>query len=262
MTNESNSTMTRPPKITIGTFWFDWLLLPIMIGAGWLTARWALADWRLASEWAAAGEVTLPAWAVSVPLFICAASWVVLGFGSLIREEYYEHRIWCAILAIWALSCLFGAGVLLHGMVSGSSDFGAAGLLNAAGLVATALMLVLPAFMEVPLGDKATRFTRIWTALLAFCVGCLLAGMLLGFPYSFPRFPLGIGAFSFFALGVMEILFAKPAFPWLPRLWDFNLAQDTFEAGLPQANAWRTEGWGKMVIGIAVAVVLLIVSLS
>ena len=100
-----------------------------------------------------------------------AAVWVVLGFGSLIREEYYEHRIWCVILAIWALGCLFGAGV-------------------------------------------------------------------------------------------MEIVFVKPAFPWLPRLWDFDLAQETFEAGLPQANAWRTEGWGKLVIGIAVAVVLLIVSLN
>jgi hypothetical protein len=48
----------------------------------------------------------------------------------------------------------------------------------------------------------------------------------------------------------------------LPRLWDFNLAQEAFEAGLPQANVWRTEGWGKLIIGIAVAVVLLVVSLS
>jgi len=254
--------MAKPSRITITTFWFDWLLLPIMIGAGWLTARWALADCRLASELAMAGEATLPAWAISVPLFICAAGWMILGFGSLIREEYYEHRIWCAILATWALSCLFGAGVILYGMVSGNGDFGAAGLLNVAGLVAMALMFILPAFIKVPLGDKATRFTHIWMALLTFCVGCLLAGMLLGFPYNFPRFSLGIGAFSFFGLGVMEIVFAKPAFPWLPRLWDFNLAQETFEAGLPQANVWRIEGWGKLVIGIAVAAVLLAVSLT
>ena len=133
--NKSNSKMTKPLKITITSFWFDWLLLPIMLGASWLTLRWALADWHLASELATAGEVTLPAWAVSMPLFICAASWVVLGFGSLIREEYYEHRIWCAILAIWALSCLFGAGAILCGMMLGSFDFGVAGLLCTTGLV-------------------------------------------------------------------------------------------------------------------------------
>ena len=33
--------MKKPERITITSFWLDWLLLPIMLGAGWLTLRWA-----------------------------------------------------------------------------------------------------------------------------------------------------------------------------------------------------------------------------
>jgi len=40
---------------------------------------------------------------------------------------------------------------------------------------------------------------------------------------TFPRFPLAIGALSFFGLGVMEIIFSTPTFPWLPRLYDMEM---------------------------------------
>jgi hypothetical protein len=247
--------------MTITTFWLDWLLLPIMLGLGWLTFRWALADFRLASSPSASG-VPLPPWAVAAPLAVCAIGWVILGFGSLIRQEHYEHRTWIAILVVWALSCLIGAGLIGWSYVRGGSGLGLAGMLNLIGLVLTALMLSLPALMEVPLGAQAIRFSRQWTALLAVCLGCLTAGMLLGFPYNFPRFPFGIGVLFFFGLGALEATTSMPTFPWLPRLYDLDLEQDEFLAGLPRSNVWRIEGVIKLLIGLGATVLLVIVSLS
>ncbi|MBN2548390.1 MAG: hypothetical protein JXB15_04485 [Anaerolineales bacterium] len=255
--------MRKPEKITITTFWLDWLLLPITLGAGWLTYHWAIADFRLALQASVepGGRAALPPWTVAIPLVVCAVGWVIVGLGSLIREEYYEHRIWVAVLAAWSLSCLLGAVLIGLSFLPEDSNLGLAGVLNLTGLVLTAIMFSLPAFMKVPLGAKAIRFSHQWTVLLAVCTGCLMAGMLLGFPYKFPRFSLGIGAFSFFGLGALETAFSTPAFPWLPRLYDFEMGQDTFFAGLPKSTLWRIEGLIKLVIGIGVAITLIIVSL-
>ena len=157
--------MKKPDRITITTFWLDWLLLPIMLGAGWLTFRWALADFNLASSLGASGTA-LPPWAVAVPLAVCAVGWVILGFGSLIRQEYYEHRIWVAILIVWSTSCLVAAGLIGWSFLRGGNGFGLAGVLCLIGLVLTARMLLLPAFMRVPLGAQAACFSRQWTVLL------------------------------------------------------------------------------------------------
>jgi len=252
--------MKKPDRITITTFWLDWLLLPVMLGLAWLTFRWALADFRLASS-PGAGRVPLPPWAVAVPLAVCAIGWVILGFGSLIRQEYYEHRIWVAILTVWSISCLIGAGLIGWTSLHWDSSFGLAGVLSLIGLVLTALMLSLPAFMEVPSGVKAARFSRQWTVLLAACLGCLTAGMVLGLPYNFPRLPFGIGALFFFGLGALEVTTSTPTFPWLPRLYDLEMEQETFLAGLPKSNVWRAEGAVKLGVGIVAAAVLIITSL-
>jgi len=253
--------MKKPDRITITTYWLDWMLLPIMLGLAWLTSRWALADFRLAPS-PGAGGVPLPPWAVAAPLAVCAVGWVILGLGSLIRQEYYEHRIWVAILVVWSLSCLIGAGLIGWSCLRGGGGLGLAGVLCLIGLLLTALMLSLPAFMAVPLGAEAVRFSRQWTVLLAACLGCLTAGMLLGFPYNFPRFPFGIGVLFFFGLGALEAATSTPTFPWLPRLYDLDLEQDEFLAGLPKSNVWRIEGVIKLVVGLGAAVILLIVSLS
>jgi hypothetical protein len=249
--------MKKPEKVTITSFWLDWLLLPITLGAAWLTYRWVMADYRLASSLSGG----LPPWAVAVPLAICTVSWVIVGFGSLIREEYYEHRIWVAVLIAWSLSCLIGAILIGVSFLLEASNFSWAGILDLIGSILMAILLLLPAFMEVPLGDRAVRFSRQWTVLLVTCTGFLMAGMLLGFPYTFPRFTLGIAAFSFFGLGALEMGTSTPAFPWLPRLYDFELAQESFNAGLPKSTTWRIEGTIKLVVGISVAVTLIIISL-
>jgi hypothetical protein len=98
--------------------------------------------------------------------------------------------------------------------------------------------------------------------LLAVCLGCLTAGTLLGFPYNFPRFPFGIGVLFFFGLGALEAATSTPTFPWLPRLYDLDLEQDVFLAGLPESSVWRIEGVIKLLLGIGAAVLLVIVSLS
>ena len=251
--------MRKPQKLTITTFWLDWLLLPITIGAGWLTFHWAVADFRLASS--PGVRNVLSPWVVAIPLAVCAVSWVILGLGSLVREEYYEHRIWVGVLIAWSLSCLIGAALIGLSFLPEDSNFGLAGILNLIGLVLMAIMLWLPAFMPVPSGVKAIRFSRQWTALLVVSTGCLMAGMLLGFPYNFPRFSLGIGAFSFFGLGALEMASSTPAFPWIPRLYDFKMGQETFLEGLPKSNGWRIEGLVKLVLGIGTAATLIIASL-
>lgn len=165
------------------------------------------------------------------------------------------------MLILWSLCCLVGAAVIGFDFLRGNSDLGVAGILNLAGLVLTALMLYLPSRMQVPLGAKAVRFSRTWTTLLTVCVGCLLAGLLLGFPYNFPRFSLAIGALSFFGLGALEVTTSTPTFPWMPRLYDLEMEQETFLAGLPKSNAWRIEGAVKLVVGIGTAATLVIASL-
>jgi hypothetical protein len=252
--------MKRPDRVTITGYWLDWLLLPIMLALGWLTFRWALADYDLASSPTASG-VALPPWAVAAPLWVCAVGWVILGLGSLIRQEYYEHRIWIAILVIWSASSLFGAAMIGSGFLRGNSGFGLAGILDLIGLVLTALMLSLPAFMQVPLGTQAVRFSRAWTALLIACLALLTAGTLLGFPYNFARFPFGVGALFFFGLGSLELATSAPTFPWLPRLYDLEMEQETFLAGLPKSSVWRIEGAIKVAVGLGAAAVLFIAAL-
>ena len=251
--------MKRPDTFTITTFWLDWLLFPIVLGAVWLTLRWALADMSQASNLGTWGA--MPAWVVSIPLFLTAAGWVIIGLGMLIKEEYWEFRMISSGLIIWALCCLIGAGLILLGFLQGDSDFGVAGLLNLIGLVLMALVIVLPACVDHSPIDKVIRVARLWFVLLAVSVGCLMGGMLLGYPYNFPRFPLGIGAFFLFGLGLTEITFSKTSLPWLLRLFQLHIGGREYHDRFPESTAWRTEGLVKLLVGIGTAVIIIIVSL-
>ena len=236
--------------------WIDWVLLPIMLGGGWLTLRWGLADMRQADK-LGTDSLILPAWTVAVPLIICALSWVLLGFGSLIKEPYYEHRVYRLVFIIWSLSCLIGAAVILLSLLRNSDFMGLASMLNLIGLLLMALMIIIPAFMQVPSGSQANLFSHIWTILLIVAAVCLTGGMLLGFPYNFPRFPLGIAALFLLGLGALEIAFPKPAFAWLPHLWKTQLGNKEFLATLPDASFWRFHGIFMLLLGIMVVLLLL-----
>lgn len=246
--------MRKPETLTITTFWMDWLLQPFVLGAVWLTIRWGLADMNQASKlgtWDA-----MPSWVVAVPLFVTAAGWLITGFGMLIKEEYWEFRLLSSGLIIWALCCPIGAGLILLGFLQGGSGFGLAGLLNLIGLVLMALVIVLPARVGHSPIDKVIRVGRVWFVLLAICVGCLMGGMLLGFPYDFPRFPLAIGALFFFGLGLTEITFGKTSFPWLLRLFQLHVGGREYHDRFSESTAWRVEGFVKLLVGIGAAVVL------
>jgi hypothetical protein len=246
----------RPETFTITTFWMDWLLQPIVLAAVWLTVRWALADASQASALGTWGAI--PAWGVSVPLLVTAAGWLIIGFGMLVKEEYWEFRFISSGLIIWALCCLMGAALILLGFLRGGSGFGVAGILNFVGLLMMSLTIVLPAWVDHSPTDKVIRFARIWFVLLTACVGCLTAGMVLGFPYNFPRFPLGIGAFFFLGLGLTEITFRKASFPWLLRLFQPRAGGREYHDDFPESAAWRIEGIVRMLVGIGAAAILVI----
>ena len=252
--------MRKPDKITVTTFWMDWLFLPIILGAVWLTLRWALSDLSLARE-LGVGEA-LPAWVVPIPLFISATAFVIIGLGMLIREEYWEFRALCSGLILCSFSCIIGAGLILFSFLQGDSGFGVPGLLNFIGLVLMSLTIVLPARVDHSSVDKVIRSAHLWFVLLAVCVGFLMAGMLLGFPYNFPRFALGFGALFFFGLGLAEIPFKKTSFPWLICLWKPHIGGREFHDNFPESGVWRIQGLAKLLVGISIAVILIIVSLS
>ena len=250
--------MEKPAAITITTFWLDWLLLPIMLILGWLTLRWALGDYRKASKLKEEQVEYLPAWIISFPLMVCAAGWVVLGFASLIKQEYWEHRVWCIVLAIWSFCALTGAVLILLNPLKRQSGFGTGGLLNFIGLLFIPIIICVPAFMEIPTGTKVNILSHAWTVLSVICVGCLLSGMIRGFPYNFPRFSLAIGLLIFIGLGGVELDSGQSAFPWFSRIWDLQLEQSEFEAGLADPTVgWRVVGLIKLIIGIGLGVLLL-----
>jgi hypothetical protein len=251
--------MEKPAVITITTFWLDWLLLPILLTLGWLTLRWALGDYRKASKLREENVETLPAWTISFPLMVCAAGWVVLGFASLIKQEYWEHRVWCIVLAVWSFCAFIGAVLILINLAKRRSSFCSGGVLNFIGLLLIPITICVPAFMEIPTGTKVSVLSHLWTALSVICVGCLLCGMIGGFPYNFPRFALAIGILIFIGLGGIELDSGRSAFPWFSRIWDLQLEQAEFEAGLTEpTTVWRIIGVVKLILGIGLGVLLIL----
>ncbi|MCK4835178.1 MAG: hypothetical protein KAT17_00990 [Candidatus Aminicenantes bacterium] len=251
--------MEQPTTFTITTFWLDWMLLPIMLILGYLTLRWALVDFKKASKLKEEKVETSPAWIISFPLMICAASWIILGFASLIKEEYWEHRVWCLALVIWCLCSLIGAGLILINVFKRKFNFSTAELLNFVGLILLPIIIGFPAFMEVSTGTRDMILSHIWTVLLIVCVGCLLKGMIKGFPYNFPRLALAIGIVAFIGLGGIEMDSGQSAFPWFSRIWDLQLGQAEFEASLPDPTiGWQIIGAIKLLLGMGLGVLLLI----
>jgi hypothetical protein len=248
----------RPEPFTVTTFWGDWTVMPLMLGAAWLTLRWALADWRKASR-LQAKEATLPGWAVFLPLAISAAGFALLGLSMLVKEPYWEHRgLWVGQMLLLS-GCFIGAALILLGFLRRGSRFGIAGVLSAIGLLLMSALLVLPAlFVDSP-SAQYTVAAYLWFGLLVACAACLTAGIFLGFPYNFAWFPLGIAIIYAFGLGLMEIGFKRPSFSSLLYLWDFHLGLDYIYAG-PESTAWQIAGLAKVLLAIGILAISFIVS--
>ncbi|MBL7183397.1 MAG: hypothetical protein ISS50_02990 [Anaerolineae bacterium] len=249
----------RPDTFTITTFWLDWLLVPVMLAGAWLTARWALADSRQASNLEAEGESFIPAWAFSIPLLIAAAAWVIAGMGTLIREDYWEMQVIFGAFVLWTLSCMLGAGLLFLSFLRKGRDFGTAGILNLIGLALMSLLMVLPGLIDHSSPANVTLVGHVWFLLLAVCVGLLMGGVILGFPYKFPQFPLGLGVFFLVGWGLSEIAFSQASFPWLVRIWKLRLGLEYIDA-FPISAGWQIVGAVKVLAGIGAVLILAIAS--
>jgi len=201
----------------------------------------------------------MPNWVVSIPLLITAASWVIIGLGMLVREEYWEFQMIRSGLISWSICGFMGAGLILLGYMQVTNSFGVSGVLDLMGLLLMSLLIVVPAWIDHSSVGKVIRSARVWFILLTMSVGCLMAGMMFGFPYNFTRFPLVIGAFLFFGLGLTEITFRKTSFPWLLRLFQFDIGGRGYHDRFPESTAWRIIGLVKVLVGIGIAAMLAII---
>ena len=249
----------RPDTFTITTFWLDWLLMPIMLAGAWLSVRWALADLRQASDLEVERESFVPAWVFPIPLFIAAAAWIIAGFGALIKEDYWEMRVILVAFSLWTLCCIVGGILLFLSFLRKGRELGAAGILNLIGLVLMSLLMILPGLIDHSSPANVTLIGHVWFAMLTVSVGLFVGGMFLGFPYKFPRFPLGLGVFFLIGWGLSEITFSQASFPWLVRIWKPRLGLEYIEA-FPISVGWQIAGAVKVLVGIGAAAILFIES--
>ena len=248
----------RPDTFTITTFWLDWLLMPIMLVGALYTARWALEDSKQALV-QRNGWDYLPSWTFSIPLFIAAAAWVIAGFGALIKEDYWEMRVIFVAFLLWTLCCMVGATLLLSSVLRKGKGLGTAGNLNMIGLSLMSLLMILPGLIDHSSPSTVTMIGHLWFFLLAVSAVLLTSGMLMGFPFKFPRFSLGLGGFFLMGWGLSEIAFSQASFPWLVRIWKRHLGLDYLD-NFPITSTWQIAGAVKAVLGIIAIVILIVAS--
>ena len=129
--------------------------------------------------------------------------------------------------------------------------------MNLIGLALVSLLMVLPGLIDHSSPANVTLVGDAWFLLLAVCVGLLMEGVILGFPYEFPRFPLGLGMFFLVGWGLSELAFSQASFPWLVRIWKLRLGLDYIDA-FPVSDGWQVVGAVKVLAGIGAAVMLVI----
>ena len=247
----------RPETFTITTFWLDWLIMPLLLAGAWLTLRWAIADMKHAAKTKLSSGSTLPSWLFSTPLFVATFAWLFAGFGTLIKEDYWEMRVILIAFILWTLCCCLGVGVLLFNRLQGGRTTDKVETINLIGLALLSILLIVPAFVNYSSPPSVNVIGHIWSVLLAVSVGILLTGIVLGFPYKFPRFPLGLGILFLVGWGLSEITFSQASFPWLVRIWRPSLGLNYLDA-FPISAEWVYVGSSKVFLGIATVVILII----
>ena len=247
----------RPDTFTITTFWLDWLLMPLLLAGAWLTLRWAIVDLKQAAITKIESNSTLPSWLFSTPLFVATFAWLFAGFGTLIKEDYWEMRVILIAFILWTLCCVLGVIVLFFDHLQKGRASDKVEIINLIGLAVISISLIVPAIVNYSSPACVNFIGHIWFVLLAISVGLLLAGITFGFPYKFPRFPLGLGILFLVGWGLSEIAFRQASFPWLVRIWRPNLGLDYLDA-FPISAAWVILGSIKVLLGIATVVILII----
>jgi hypothetical protein len=179
--------------------------------------------------------------------------------GTLIREDYWEMRVIFAAFVLWTLCCFVGAALVFFDFLRKGGHLGVPGILNLIGLALMSLLMVLPGLIDPSSPSNVTSVGHVWFLLLAVSVGLLTTGTLLGFPFRFPRFPLGLGVLFLIGWGLSEIAFSQASFPWLVRIWRLRLGLEYLDA-FPISIGWRIAGAVKALAGITTLVILTIVS--
>ena len=121
------------------------------------------------------------------------------------------------------------------------------------------LLMILPGLINPSSPANVTIVGHLWFVLLAVSVGLLTGGILLGFPYKFPRFPLGLGGFFLLGWGLSEMAFCQASFPWLVRIWKLHLGLQYLDA-FPLSDSWQIAGAIKFLGGVCALVILVIAS--
>ncbi len=250
--------MKKPDKISVTTYWLDWILLPFMLGLAYLFCRWALLDYNLANSTFNLGKIL--SLIVSIPLFIIALTFFIVGFASLIKEEYYELRIWRAVLFIWTLYSIF-AGVITLWIYFIVEDIGLFKVVFVtSGFLIIAFVIGFPALIRIPEGRKISTFSHLWAILIFLSSLFLGIGVYTGFPFMYVKFGLGFSLLFFFASGCMEAVSKQPVFPWFPRVWkveEFG-KMDEFISSLPKRFIWRIMGIVKLLVSIVIVIIIII----
>jgi hypothetical protein len=138
-------------------------------------------------------------------------------------------------------------------------DLGAVGILNLGGLALMSLLMILPGVIDHSSPTNVTVIGHSWFVLLPVSVGLLTAGMLLGFPYRFPRFAWRLGVLFLVGWGLSEVAFRQASFPWLVRMWKLNLGRGYLDAFL-LSDGWQIAGVFKFLMGLGTIAILVIAS--
>lgn len=242
------------------TFWLDWAMLPIMLGIGWATYGWSRSD-VLTAQNVISGTEGYPSWLAGLPLLLSSVSFVVMGFGMLLRNELWEHRLLNIGQVLLIIGSIVGLLFILYGSVVKAFPFQLPEQLTVLGLLVLSCVLVWPAFLDPNQKEKITAHGRIWLIVFVIGVALLAAGTIHGFPFLFPRFGLGVGSIYLIGLGMTEIMFKKPAFAWMVTLWRVDLGRE-YVLNYPASSYSQAEGWVKTIVGLGAGAILVLVALG
>jgi len=127
------------------------------------------------------------------------------------------------------------------------------------GLVTMTGLLLLPAFYVNAASESYNLGYAVWFGLLIIAIGFLIAGRLIGYPFIFPQFALGLCSVYTFGLRLMEICFRRISFNSLLYIWGFSLGLDMVTQQ-PEAASAPVLGVMKMLLSIAIGVILFVVT--
>lgn len=237
---------------TITTFWLDWLLVPFVIIGAYFILKWAKKDFRHKRD----SSDIFPSLFYSFPLIFIAIGWLITGFAMLIKEDYWEMKVFSFVFLMWTIGCIIGTLLLIpkifrktRGGNKPLFEIGSIGLLS--------LLMLTPLIIPDNLFAIIDYFSHIWFLFLILSTLLSLKVMLIRSPYMFSRFPFVLGNFFLIGWGISEITFQQNSFPWLIRIWKPELNLEYLD-NFPHSQVWIIFGTLKLLISLAILITYII----